>query len=177
MNVKDNHEGLKEEIETYVQDKDLRIEMDTDETVERNRGRIERRIAFTTSNIGWIYKGSEWVNLACIGAINRIVTIGDKVTNEWHYFISSRNLTAKDLLKHARLEWSVETMHWMLDVHFAEDFCRVLNKDGQRNLNIIRKIVLNHLRRYKELSKNKRPFSNIMLDCLIDPDNLILLFT
>ena len=176
LNVKDNHEGLKEEIETYIQDEDLRTEMDTAETVEKNRERIERRVAFTTSDIGWIYNGNEWVNLSCVGAINRIITIGDKITNEWHYFISSRNLTAADLLKHARLEWSVETMHWMLDVHFGEDFCRVLNKDGQQNLNIIRKIVLNHLRRYKELSKNKRPFSNIMLDCLIDPDNLIPLF-
>jgi hypothetical protein len=85
-------------------------------------------------------------------------------------------LTAKDLLKHARLEWSVETMHWTLDVHFGEDFCRVLNKDNQQNLNIIRKIALNHLRQYKERSNNKRPLSNIMLDCLIDPANLIPIF-
>jgi len=176
LNVKDNHEGLKEEIETYIQDEDLRTEMDTAETMEKNRGRIEHRTAYTTPNIGWIYNGNEWVKLSCIGAINRIVTTADRVTNEWHYFISSRNLTAKDLLKHARLEWSVETMHWMLDVHFHEDFCRVLNKDGQQNLNIIRKIVLNHLRRYKELSNTKRPFSNIMFDCLIDPVNLITLF-
>ena len=176
LSVKDNHEGLKEEIETYVQDKELRAEMNTAETFEKNRERIERRTAFTTSNIGWIYKGNEWVKLACIGAVNRIVTTTKGVTNEWHYFISSRNLSAQDLLKHARLEWSIETMHWMLDVHFGEDFCRVLNQDGQKNLNIVRKIVLNHLRRYKELNNSKRPFSNIMLDCLIDHNNLVHIF-
>jgi len=43
-------------------------------------------------------------------------------------------------------------------------------------LNIVRKIVLNHLKYYKEHSKINRPFSNIMLDCLIDPTNLIPLF-
>ena len=176
LNVKDNHEGLKDDIETYIQDEELRREMDTAETTEKNRGRIERRIAYTAPNVEWIHNGKEWANLACIGAINRIVTIGERVTNEWHYFISSRTLTAHELLKHVRLEWSVETMHWMLDVHFGEDFCRVLDKDGQQNLNIIRKIVLNHLRHYKELSNNKRTFSSIMLDCLIDPDNLITLF-
>ena len=176
LSVKDNHEGLKEEIETYIQDETLRKEMNTAETLEKNRERVERRISFVTQDIGWIHNGNEWVNLACIGAINRITTTVNGVTNEWYYFISSRNLTAKDLLKHARLEWTIETMHWMLDVHFAEDFCRVLNKDGQQNLNIVRKIVLNHLRLYKELSKSKRPFSNIMFDCLIDPDNLITLF-
>ena len=111
LNVKDNHEGLKEDIETYVQDEDLRLEMDTAETLEKNRGRIERRVAFATPNIGWIYNGKEWVNLSCIGAIKRTATAADGVTNEWHYFISSRNLTAQDLLKHARFEWSAETMH------------------------------------------------------------------
>ena len=30
-----------------------------------------------------------------------------------------------DLLHHARMEWSVESMHWLLDVHFGKDFCRV----------------------------------------------------
>ena len=65
----------------------------------------------------------------------------------------------------------------LFDVHFGEDFCCVLNKDGQQNLNIVRKIVLNHLRRFKELSKSKLPFSNIMFDCLIGPANLIPLFT
>jgi len=176
LNVKDNHEGLKEEIETYIQDETLRQEMDTAETLEKSRGRIERRISFVTPNINWIHNGNEWVNLTCIGAINRIVTTTNGTTNEWHYFISSRQLTATNLLKHARMEWAVEAMHWMLDVHFGEDFCRVLDKDGQQNLNIVRKIVLNHLRRYKELTGSKRPFSNIMLDCLIDADKLLPLF-
>jgi predicted transposase YbfD/YdcC len=176
LNVKDNQGDLKDDIESYVQDETLRQEMDTAETFEENRGRTERRIAFTTQDIGWLYNGNEWINLACIGAINRIVTTSKGTTNEWHYFISSRNLTAEELLNHVRLEWSVESMHWLLDVHFGEDFCRVLSKDGQQNLNIVRKIVLNHIRRYKESSNIKRPFSNIMLDCLIDPYNLIMLF-
>jgi predicted transposase YbfD/YdcC len=176
LNVKANHGDLKDDIETYVQDEALRQEMDTAETLEENRGRTERRIAFATQDISWLHNGNEWVNLACIGAINRIVTTSKGTTNEWHYFISSRNLTAEELLSHVRLEWSVESMHWLLDVHFGEDFCRVLSKDGQQNLNIVRKIVLNHVRRYKESHNVNRPFSNIMLDCLIDPYNLFLLF-
>ena len=74
LNVKDNHEGLKEEIETYIQDEDLRSEMDTAQTLEKNRGRIEHRIAFTTSNIGWIYNRNEWANL------ERVATMKEKGT-------------------------------------------------------------------------------------------------
>ena len=60
-------------------------------------------------------------------------------------------------------------MHWLLDVHFGEDFCRVEDKHVQQNLNMVRKIVLNTLRRFKDASNNKRPFSKIMLDCMLEP--------
>ena len=45
-----------------------------------------------------------------------------KKTSEWHYYISSRKLSALDLLHPARMEWSVEFMHWLPDVHFGEGF-------------------------------------------------------
>ena len=41
---------------------------------------------------------------------------GDK-TSQWHDYISSRKVSALELLRHARMEWSVEAMHWLLDVH------------------------------------------------------------
>lgn len=57
-------------------------------------------------------------------------------TSEWHYYISSASLTAEELLTHARLEWGVEAMHWLLDVHFAEDKTRVWDMNIQKTLNI-----------------------------------------
>jgi hypothetical protein len=72
-------------------------------------------------------------------------------------------------LRRARAEWSVESMHWLLDVHFDEDGCRAQDENIQKNLNIIRKIVLNALRLFKEKTKSKAAFTHIMLDCLIDP--------
>jgi predicted transposase YbfD/YdcC len=177
LSVKDNQENLREDIEDYVQDKELRQTMDKKTTYEKNRERLERRTAYVTDDIKWLYGKDEWVNLTCIGAINTQTTNtkSDCTTKEWHYYISSRSLTAEELLKHARLEWSVESMHWLLDVHFGEDFCRVEDKNVQQTLNIIRKIVLNSIKVYKDEHNVKRPLSNIMLDCLIDPDNLILL--
>jgi len=116
-----------------------------------------------------IYGKEEWSNLVCIGAINTQFTSQKGTTNEWHYYISSRELTAEELLKHARSEWTVESMHWLLDVHFGEDFCRIENENVQQNLNITRKIALNSIRCYKESSEDKRPISKIMLECLLDP--------
>lgn len=56
-----------------------------------------------------------------IGAIHTEFTKDGETGSEWHYYISSRKLTLEELLKHARLEWAVESMHWLLDVHFLED--------------------------------------------------------
>lgn len=77
-------------------------------------------------------------------------------------------LTAEELLYHARKEWSVETMHWILDVHFEEDFCRVEDKNIQQNLNMIIKLALNIIKQHKSTAKSKKAISKIMFDCLLD---------
>jgi predicted transposase YbfD/YdcC len=169
LNVKDNHAELKQNIEDYVRDDDLRKTMNTYETYEKNGGRIERRTGFATDDVNWLYGKDEWASLSCIGAVHTQFTTPKGTSDEWHYYISSRKLTAEELLKHARLEWSVESMHWLLDVHFGEDFCRVEDKDVQKNLNIIRKTVLNCIKRYKAKTENNHPLSKIMLDCLLEP--------
>lgn len=176
LSVKDNQETLKQDIEVYVQDDELRNTMDTAATHEKNRGRIECRKAFVTADIDWLFGKNEWEDLACLGAIHTQFTTQKGTTNEWHYYISSRNLTAEELLKHARLEWSVESMHWLLDVHFAEDSCRIQDKNLQQNLNMARKIVLNSIKQYKDEFGDKRPVSNIMFDCLLSPEDMSLFF-
>jgi predicted transposase YbfD/YdcC len=168
LSVKGNQETLEKDIEDYVQDTSLRKAMDTSEILEKNRERIERRTAFLTYDVDWLFGKEKWAGLSCIGAIHTQFTTKKGTTDEWHYYISSRKLTADELLKHARLEWSVETMHWLLDVHFGEDFCRVEDENVQQILNIVRKIALNSVKNFKEKTKSKRPVSKIMLDCLLE---------
>jgi predicted transposase YbfD/YdcC len=176
LSVKDNQETLKENIETYVQDDNLRKTMDTASTIEQNRGRIEQRHAFVSYDIDWLYEKNEWAGLACIGAINTKFTAkngSSSQSNEWHYYISNRKLTADDLLNHARLEWSVESMHWLLDVHFGEDYCRIEEEDVQQVLNAVRKIALNCVKTYKLRSNSRLPLSKIMFGCLLDCRKLV----
>lgn len=59
--------------------------------------------------------------MKCIGAIHTQFTTKKSTLSEWHYYISSQELTAEQLLRHAQMEWSVEAMHWLLDVHFEEE--------------------------------------------------------
>ncbi len=172
LSVKDNQPTLKKDIEDYVGDDSLRKTMDSCETIEKNRERIEKRTAYSTDDIEWLYGREAWESLACIGAIHTQFTGKKGTSDEWHYYISSRKLSAEELLRHARLEWSVESMHWLLDVHFEEDSCRIEDENVQQNLNIIRKIALNTLKLFKDKSNCKRPLSKIMFDCLLNPDYL-----
>jgi len=175
LNVKENQEILKQNIEEFVQDDELRKTMDTETNCEKNSGRVERRTAYTSSDISWLPDKEEWAGIHCIGAVNTQFSTKKGTTDEWHYYISSREMSAKELLKKARLEWSVETMHWLLDVHFSEDYCRVEDRGVQQNLNIVRKIALNSIRDYKEKTGSKNAISKIMLDCLLDCNSLVSL--
>ena len=171
--VKGNQSALKNSIEEYVQDADLRKSMDTFVTTEKNGGRIEVRRGFTTHDIAWLSAEEEWKDLSCMGAINREFTYKGQTSNEWQYYISSRKLTAEELLKHVRLEWSVESMHWLLDVHFGEDYCRIEEEDVQQVLNAVRKIALNCVKTYKLRSNSRLPLSKIMFGCLLDCRKLV----
>ena len=143
LSVKDNHPNLKSDIEDYIQDNYLQSAMETAVTKEKNRGRIETRTAFVTTDIEWLNQRKDWKNLCCIGAIHTAFETKKGKTSEWHYYISSCPLTAEQLLHHARMEWGVETMHWLLDVRFDEDWCRVVDRTIQENLNILHKFALN----------------------------------
>ncbi len=64
-------------------------------------------------------------------------------------------------------------MHWLLDVHFGEDYCRVEDRNIQQNLNMLRKAVINLIKRYKERAASKRFMSKIMFDCLLNPYSIL----
>jgi len=168
-----NQQTLKADIEEYVQDDKLRAKMNSVSKTEKGHGRIETRSAFTTNNVSWMAGGRQWPGLKCIGAIKTHFEYKGKVTEEWHYYISSKELTAADLLHHARMEWGVETMHWLLDVRYREDYFRAQNKTIQKNMNMSRKLALNLARIYKNKHSKKTPMSHIMFDCLMDPQHLL----
>lgn len=171
--VKGNHPLLEKDIIEYIQDKKLRKRMDTFSKEEKNHGRFERRTAYVTADIGWLEPRKEWKNLCCIGAVHTEFHTKKGTSSEWHYYISSRPLTAEKLLHHARMEWSVESMHWLLDVHFEEDFCLIESKAVQQHLNMFRKAAINLIKLFKSRTETKRPISNIMLDCLINPFDIL----
>ena len=142
--------------------KDMTITLDGKTICSTNR--IEK----LESPLHMLEQRKECKNLCCIGAIHTEFDTKNGKSSEWHYYITSRKLTAEQLFHHARIEWSVESMYWLLDVHFEEDWCLVEDKAVQQYFNMFRKAAINLIKLFKERTKTKRAISNIMLDCLID---------
>ncbi len=80
---------------------------------------------------------------------------GEKLT-EYRYFISSLAEDTELASIAVRGHWSVESMHWHLDVTFREDYNTTANKTAAQNHNIIRKWCLSVLKLAELSLKNKR---------------------
>jgi predicted transposase YbfD/YdcC len=166
--VKDNSPALKNEIAYCFKTEEHERVTKT----EKNGGRIEKRTAYVASDIDWLYHHENWKNSRCVGAIHTEFEKKGQKSSEWHYYISSAALNPESLLKHARLEWGVESMHWLLDVHFNEDKTRVWDMNVQKTLNTMRKIALNLAKDYKTNVEPKKPISGILKKNLFDLNNL-----
>lgn len=63
------------------------------------------------------------------------------------YYISSRELSAKDALMLVREHWGIENgLHWKLDLAFTEDEWIIRMKTAQRNIAVLRKMAFNLLK-------------------------------
>jgi predicted transposase YbfD/YdcC len=148
--VKGNQQTLFEEIKTYFADaefvKTIREEGGYEETTEKAHGQIERREYYQTADIQWLTGRKQWKGLASIGMSRAINKKDGKETMEERYYISTLPVVPSLFRQSVRGHWSVESMHWHLDVTFREDSNKTLDKVAAENLNIIRKWALSILK-------------------------------
>ena len=131
------------------------------QTKEHSHGRDEVRHYLMLSNISnQIDPTSKWKKLQSIGMVESVRTVDGKTTVETRYYISSLANNAQLLGQSIRSHWGIENpLHWVLDVAFREDDCRIRKDNAPENFAILRHIALNLLNQEKTLKtgiKNKR---------------------
>ena len=73
------------------------------------------------------------------------------------YYLLSKYISPKRLLHITRSHWGIENqLHWVLDVHFAEDANRSRCDHAPENLAILRRLALNTLRTHPDRASLRR---------------------
>jgi predicted transposase YbfD/YdcC len=109
-----------------------------------------------TNDVAWLAQQNQhWAGLQSLIMIESTrEIIGRNSTGtasvERRYDISSLPAKAAWLGQTVRAQWGIEnSMHWVLDVAFREDDCRVRVGEAAQNFAILRRIALNLLKNEK----------------------------
>ena len=165
LTVKDNQEHLLEDIERSVAqafDTDFAgLEHDAYETRERGHGREEYRSYIVIHSTAGLRHAADWRKLTTIGMCYSERTVGGVTSEETRYFIGSRKASAKTYGKALRNHWGIEnSLHWQLDVTFAEDDNRVGKRNAAENLALLRRLTLSLLQAHpSKLSIAKKRYA------------------
>lgn len=156
--VKENQEHLYADI-AYLfglalqEPNPLQYVQDYAKTVNKGHGRIEIRECWTISATFQqqaIRHFQEWEKLTSLVCIRRERRLPQKTQVELRYYIASLQPNAERLLRSIRDHWGIENCaHWVLDVAFHEDQCRVRKDHAPENLAVMRRIALDLLRKEK----------------------------
>ena len=126
---------------------------------EKSRNRQEKREVWATEELEWLPQQRSWKDLKSVICVRSTRTIEEKSTTELRFYISSRKANAEALGRDVREHWGVENkVHYVLDVSYNKDACRVRKDHGAENLSILRRSVQNmiKLEKTKKLSGNKK---------------------
>jgi predicted transposase YbfD/YdcC len=151
--LKENHDTLYHEVEHLFADADetggADYTMDDVRTVDGGHGRVEIRRYRTLSDaqtLAHLDPQGEWAGLRSIGMVEAERRIGEAVTRERRYFLTSL-VDAAEFGRAVRGHWGIENgLHWVLDMAFREDESRVRAGHGAENLIVLRHMVINLLK-------------------------------
>lgn len=149
--VKGNQGTLHEDISLYFSDAKILEKLEKKglhyQTIEKARSQIEVRDYWVSYDVKWLTeRHPKWQKLRGIGMTKNRIDKDGVITEETRYFILSFKQDIQTFSQVVRGHWSVESLHWLLDVVYREDHHQTLDKRAAFNLNAIRKICLYFLK-------------------------------
>ncbi|HEM3532177.1 ISAs1 family transposase [Streptococcus suis] len=157
--LKGNQGSLHEDIDLYFSDAKLLSQLTEKgchyQTIEKARSQIEERDYWVSHDVKWLsQRHPKWKKLRGIGMTKNTIDKDGIITEEVRYFILSFKGDVQTFPQVVRGHWSVESLHWLLDVVYREDKNQTLDKRATFNLNAIRKVCL-HLLQTMTFPKEK----------------------
>ncbi len=123
---------------------------DQRKTVDIGHGRLEIRRYWTIGEeqyLRYFSRGDQWPGLRSVAMVETERRVGEDVSRERRYDISSLAGDAQALAQAIRGHWgTANCLHWVLDIAFREDDCGVRQSHADENLAVLRRIALNLLK-------------------------------
>lgn len=144
--LKANQGTMYNEVSEYFRDDDLIKDSEYYSETEKSHSKFIKREYYMTSNIYWITNHKDWKHIKSIGYEKKTIEFlnNDKVIIEERFFIISFENNVKIFADAVRKHWGIENnLHAPLDIVFREDSNTTLEKNGAKNLSILKRIALN----------------------------------
>jgi len=154
--VKANQPTLRSEIETFFADAPT-DSLETSTDTDKGHGRIEQRTVTVAREVDWLDGDRRFpgeIRLPNVATIIRVASraeLNDRCRFETRYYVSSAALSADRAAEAVRSHWAIEnSLHWVLDVTFADDQSRLRKGHGAKNMAVVRHFAFNLARAVKD---------------------------
>ena len=121
----------------------------THREVDKGHGRIEVRTTTVITDralLAWLDPDGAWAGLAGVARVVAERCLPGERSQESRYYLTSL-AQARPLHAAARSHWGIEnSVHWVLDMAFGEDLCRVRSGHAAHNFSLLRRLALNLFR-------------------------------
>ena len=149
--LKGNQGSLREDVEVFAAEQkakgfaDTQISQDT--TIGGDHGRIETRTTTVIHDVEWLQERHDWPGLKAVVMVESSREIGGKTEQETRFYLTSLVMAAVLLGPLLRSHWVIEnSLHWVMDMIFRDDECRVRTDHAPANFTTIKHIAHNLLR-------------------------------
>jgi predicted transposase YbfD/YdcC len=149
--LKGNQGTLRDDVEVFVAEQKAKDFQDAtisrQQTVDGDHGRIETRTTTVIHDVAWLQDRHTWPGLKGIIMVESCREIDGTIEQDSRFYITSLLLQAASLGGIVRSHWAVEnSLHWVMDMIFRDDECRVRTHHAPANVTTIKHMALNLLR-------------------------------
>ncbi len=136
---------------------------------QKGHGRIETREYRLCTDPGAVRAvlGPKWGHVACLGMARLRRDVGGTVSEETHFHLLDKAISAEEYAGLARGHWAIEnSLHWVLDIHFREDSSTANADRAISNLTLLRRIAFNFTK--LDPAMQKKTTRKKMIDYMTD---------